>query len=272
MAGDKQLTLISKIDISGKYFYDMSSNGEYILINVPRFTEGAAEYDPGGKYRLYSIFGKLLWERQSKENMFFSTNNKYLVQPLNMEFKTPGSAKVLTISDFTIESIVNIPEIHIVSMDVDKTGKYYLLGEDNGNITIVKDGGIIWQNASEISSFTDVAFSKDGKYFMESLNERLFRIDENSIKELNINHKKSSLPAEANAVDIYFNQTNNHYQYLSNENTIYFVDKTKAIDKVKSILREHYLNNVVLKYDMNLCYFAAKTDNELLIYKNKRCN
>lgn len=233
----------------------VSPSGSYILVVTP--AEAASkdtELDPGGIYKLYNKKGILLWEKRYSEDLFFCSNENYLMQPTAIEFTSLEQPSIYYLKNGNLfyRLTDNGPEVY--SFDVNQGGGRVLVGLFDGNILLFDKTKKLWTYSTDDNAPVDVAFSKDGAFFMENLSGTLFRMDKNgAIAKIDILKLKMypQSPAQirmSGSVDFIFNLSNQFFKYIPKKNKLYQIDVSNIIDVQKKAIQR----NLGKKYNIKL--------------------
>lgn len=181
--GNDYLQKVCSISKFNKYtFFSPSPSGDYILVSSPtdpmiKKTPKDSEFGPGGLFRLYSKKGILLWKKRNKGDLFFCSNESYLSQPSSLQFHSLEPSAIYYRKDGNLFFRLSNSNQEVLSFDVNPKGDMILVSLHNNTIFLMHKGKKVWTYEAGIFGLADVAFSNDGKFFMEGASEKLFSVD-----------------------------------------------------------------------------------------------
>lgn len=243
-------------------FAVISQSGDYVLLQNPSGetiaeTPEGSEFVPGGMKALYDKKGSLIWKRTYPGFLEFCTNELYLMEPSPDDFKGPLPPAIYYRNDGGLFFRMPEEKSEVYSFDVSQKGNIILAGLKGGTVMIMKNGKKIWSYSIGIpATSVDVAFSQDGRYFLESLNHTLFSIEKTSIvHKINVSVTGKNLKSftyKDLKDTVYFvlpreydnEYTPKIYQYLPHENKLFFLDLSHVTEtKRKFVVNELKTNH-----------------------------
>jgi hypothetical protein len=254
--GKEYLEKLFSIGKINKYtLINISRLGNFILIQGPTNEEIAktpegVSFDPGGLKRLYNQQGSLLWEKMYSGFLEFCSNESYLMEPSPDDVEGLYPPTVYDRKDGALFFRMPEKRPEVNSFDVRPKGEMILAGLWNGKVMLIHKGKKAWDYFTGIPSSVDVAFSREGGYFVEDIGNTLFKIDKDGgIHKIDIPIKEKKL-ASFNYEDlkdtIHFvlaiksinEYTPKIYQYAPQENRFFFLDLSYVAGMTRKFVLE----------------------------------
>lgn len=287
----EKLFALGKIN---KYTHiNISQSGNFILIQGPsnediaKTPEGVS-FDPGGVKRLYNRQGSLLWKKMYSGFLEFCSNESYVMEPSPDDVEGLYPPTVYNRKDGALFFRMPEKRPEVSSFDVRPTGGMVLAGTWNGRVILIHQGKKIWERDTGIPSIVDVAFSRNGEFFVSDLDNALFKIDkEGGIRKIDIPIEERKLvsfdPADLKDT-VYFvpsiklvnEYTPKLYQYSPQENRFFFLDLMYVAGmKRESVLTElrktYHIEPRRIEFSKFFDYVGVITnDNRFYYFKIKR--
>ncbi|MFX0203178.1 MAG: hypothetical protein ACFFCW_44300 [Candidatus Hodarchaeota archaeon] len=244
--GSECLEKLFAVKFEGYAFFSISPSANYILVQIPieELPEGT-EFGPGGVFRLYNKQGVLLWEREYKGDLLFCPNEAYLMQPSAVEFESVERPAIHYLKDGNLFFRLPDKDLEVRSFDVSQKGDMIVAGLFDATIFLMHKGKKVWTYSPGMGIFADVAFSNNGNFFMDGLNNILFSFDKHGVvhkidapivKEKLQSFDHSDLK---DSIHFIFGQTRYIYKYIPQENKLYFLDLSYVKEAKGKLLIGH---------------------------------
>jgi len=271
--GSECLEKLFSVKFEEYTFFSISPSGNYILVQIPieEVPEGT-EFGPGGMFRLYNKQGLLLWERKYKGDLLFCSNEAYLMQPSAVEFESVEPPAILYLKNGNLFFRLPDKDLEVRSFDVSHKDDMIVAGLFDATIFLMHKGKKVWTYSPGMGVFADVAFSKNGNFFMDGVNNILFsfdkrgvvhKIDAQIVKEKLQSFDQSDLK---DSIHFICGQTRNIYKYIPQEKKLYFLDLSyvkEAISKlvVGNLNKKYHIQPKKIMFSAYLDHVGVITDN-----------